>query len=44
MKQKLFNLSKVILTGCMALSFFIYFDGVSALLLGEYPYPEKPEE
>ncbi|MDD6201969.1 MAG: hypothetical protein PUB13_03390 [Lachnospiraceae bacterium] len=44
MKQKLFNLSKAILTGCMALSIFIYFDGVSALFLGECPYPEKPEE
>ena len=44
MKQKLFNLSKAILTGCMAFSLFIFVNGVSALFLGEYSYPKKPEE
>lgn len=44
MKQKLFTLTKSLLCGCMALSWWAGFNVPSAILLGEYAYPKNEEK
>jgi len=41
MKTGLHRTIHSILNVCIALSWFIFLDGISLLFLGEYPYPEK---
>lgn len=43
MKQKLFALSKVFLTTCMAFSLWFGSDFPSIVIFGEYPYPTEDE-
>lgn len=44
MKQKFLTLTKALLCGCMAFSWWVGCDIPSAILLGEYAYPQNEEK
>lgn len=41
MKEKLVRLSKLMLTGCMALGILVGYDIASLIFFGEYEYPTE---
>lgn len=43
MRQKFIKITKSLLCGCMALSWWAGFDIASVILLGEYAYPKSEE-
>ncbi|MGN0376400.1 MAG: hypothetical protein ACI4ED_02075 [Suilimivivens sp.] len=43
MKQKLIAMMGTLLTACMAFSWWFGSDIGSAIILGEYPYPQKED-
>lgn len=44
MKQKFIKITKSLLCGCMALAWVAGFDIPSAILFGEYAYPQNEEK
>lgn len=44
MKEKIVKLTKPLLLGCMALSFWATFDIASMVFFGEYEYPKAISE